>query len=83
MFSSTKRVTRGQCSCCGEPKKQEGREDQKFFVLDIKDIENVKTFQGNWEPKLIESDSDFAICLKCWKFIGLYIANHVRVEKYE
>lgn len=75
MFSSTKRITRGHCVGCGIPKD----DDVKLYVLDIKDTDMASR---NWEPKLVESDADFAACLKCWQFVGLYISSHVRVQKY-
>lgn len=75
MFSSTKKVVRGKCSCCGADR----TEDNKLFVLDIKDTDmSTRT----WVPKLEESDADFAVCLRCWSFIGSYLSNHVRVMKY-
>lgn len=75
MFASAKRVKRGECSCCGTLKS----EDIKLYILDIQDSDMPLT---PFIPKLKEADSDFAACLKCWKFIGGYISNHVRVQSY-
>jgi len=76
MFSSAKKVQRGKCSCCGADKSEE----LKLYVLDIRDTNMEHT---KWEPKLVEADSDFAACLKCWSFVGRYLSNHVRIQRYE
>lgn len=75
MFSSTKSIQRGKCACCP----QLITETVKLFVLDIKDTD-MKSF--NFVPSLVESDADFAACLKCWKLIGEYIHARVRVTEY-
>lgn len=75
MFSSAKKVQRGKCATCEAEKSDE----LKLYVLDIRD---AVLSNRSWEPKLVESDADFAACLKCWKFIGGYISNHVRVQSY-
>lgn len=75
MFSCAKKVQRGKCACCGIDK----TEELKLYVLDLRDS---SLSSRSWEPKLVESDADFAACLKCWKFIGGYISNHVRVQSY-
>lgn len=75
MFSSAKKVKRGECSCCGAPKS----EDNKLYILDIRDSDMLSI---SFIPKLVEADNDFAACLKCWKLIGGYVFNHVRVQSY-